>query len=151
MYQTDLVELLVTAITTYNVTNPPPAPVTPVAMIAPLEDIISDKEILTVIPDMFELDISNSSQRRTVVTLASVKYVSIVYGANYVGLDDRDIGPWAESKGHLDYMEKLGSYLCKLDYSPLKLVSAEVIRVEETLIQKRKFLSTLVFGFSQIC
>jgi hypothetical protein len=150
MYQTELVELIKDEI---NTTFLPSKSLDPTAIesLAPQEVLLGDATILHVVPDMYDLDMNLTTRRKKIESLHSVKYVSVVYGKSYSGTDETDIGPWAESKVCLDLMEDLMKFLAKLDYDSLKIVSIEFVRVDDTALAHRRFLSSISIGFSEQC
>lgn len=112
---------------------------------------MSDTSHLFVIPDIFELAVDSSLRRNQIVSLTQNPFITVVYSANYVDLDTIDIGPWAESKVHLDYTEELATFLAKLTYSPLKISSIEIERVNDMMLDKRKFVGSITLGFTRQC
>ena len=150
MYQTVIIEGLVVDINAFLVSKS----LSPIAVahLAPQEALLSDTTIMYVVPDMYDLNLDLSTRRKHIVSLNHTKYVSVVYGQSYSELTDNiDIGPWAESKASLDLMEDLMMTLVKKDYSPLKVASVEFVRVDDTAIAHRRFLSSISIGFQEQC
>ena len=103
-----------------------------------------------VVPELVQYDMESSGGRRhPAVIVESTKFVSVMIGKGFSGIDlNNDVAPWSESKALLDLRERITQLIIGNPIPKAKLVDVEEMPVDEMQLDHRNFNAVTQFGFN---
>lgn len=117
----------------------------------PLKGLERSTLSVYVIPDNMDFLIGDSNKRKHVIGLKAYKYITVALSKGYVGQDEVDVGPWAESKELLDDFEDMAVSIIKVQYPGIRIQEAELLRADGESLDNQIFYTALSLGFEDVC
>lgn len=111
--------------------------------------LTSNKQLTVLVcPDVNQYNIETSTGRRRLVQVHVTKYINVIVGKTFVGIDQSgDIAPWSESVDIIDTREMIEDILVANWPNGTQLVSIEAAPIDEQELDNRNFSSITAFGY----